>query len=50
VFGDDFPQERGHALAELYAAEERAFPGLGHADLVFDPAVRQAIAAFLGAG
>jgi pimeloyl-ACP methyl ester carboxylesterase len=40
VYGDDFAAERGHALASHYGAEERAFPGLGHWDLVLDERVR----------
>jgi hypothetical protein len=40
VYGDEFAEERGHALAARYGAEERAFPGLDHWDLVLDERVR----------
>jgi len=40
VYGDEFPEERGHALAAYYGAEELAFPGLDHWDLVLDKSVR----------
>jgi pimeloyl-ACP methyl ester carboxylesterase len=40
VYGDDFPEDRGRALAAYYDAEELAFPGLGHWDLVLDESVR----------
>lgn len=44
VYGDEFPEDRGRAIARLYGAEEVAFPGLSHFDLVLDPAVPEAIA------
>jgi pimeloyl-ACP methyl ester carboxylesterase len=40
VYGDEFPDERGRALAAYYDAEERPFPGLDHWDLVRDERVR----------
>ena len=40
VYGDEFPEERGRVLAAYYGAEERAFPGLDHWDLVLDERVR----------
>ena len=40
VYGDDFAEARGRGLASHYGAEERAFPGLGHWDLVLDERVR----------
>ena len=40
VYGDEFPEERGRELAAHYGAEELAFPGLGHWDLVLDERVR----------
>ncbi len=49
IYGDEFRDERGTAIARLYGSEERDFPGLDHWDLVHDPRVRDAIAEFLGA-
>jgi pimeloyl-ACP methyl ester carboxylesterase len=40
VYGDEFAEERGRELAALYGAEELAFPGLDHWDLVLDGRVR----------
>lgn len=48
VHGDDFPVERGRALAAFYGSEVRAFPGLDHWGLVLDPGVRAAVAEWLG--
>ena len=48
IYGDSFPEERGRRIAALYGSEERYFPGLDHWGLVLDPAVRIAIAEFLG--
>jgi pimeloyl-ACP methyl ester carboxylesterase len=48
VYGDDFREERGTAIARLYGSIERAFPGLDHWDLVRHRRVREAIADFLG--
>jgi pimeloyl-ACP methyl ester carboxylesterase len=47
IYGDEFRDERGTAIARLYGSEERYFPGLSHWDLVCDPRVREAIATFL---
>jgi hypothetical protein len=44
VSGDEFPEERGRALAAHYGAEELAFPGLDHWDLVLDQRVRTGLA------
>ena len=40
VYGDEFADERGRRLAAHYGAEELAFPGLDHWELVLDPRVR----------
>jgi len=48
IYGDDFREARGAAIAGLYGSQERDSPGLGHWDLVLDPRVREAVAAFLG--
>ena len=40
VSGDEFPEERGRALAAYYGAEELTFPGLDHWGLVLDGRVR----------
>jgi pimeloyl-ACP methyl ester carboxylesterase len=40
VYGDEFPEERGRALAARYGAAELALPGLDHWDLVLDERVR----------
>jgi pimeloyl-ACP methyl ester carboxylesterase len=48
IYGEDFRQERGMAIARLYGSEERDFAGLHHWDLVRDGTVREAIADFLG--
>ena len=40
VSGDEFPEERGRALAAYYGAKELTFPGLDHWDLVLDGRVR----------
>jgi pimeloyl-ACP methyl ester carboxylesterase len=42
--GDDFPEERGQAVAARYGAEELRFPGRSHWDLVLDPEVVDAVA------
>jgi hypothetical protein len=47
VYGHEFPEERGRALAALYGAEELSFPDLDHWGLVLDARVRQAIARWL---
>ena len=48
IYGDEFRDERGTAIARLYGSEERDFPGLDHWGLVRDRSVREAIADFLG--
>ena len=45
VYGDEFAEERGPRLAARYGAEELAFPGLDHWDLVLDDRVRKTLAA-----
>jgi pimeloyl-ACP methyl ester carboxylesterase len=47
VYGDEFPDDRGRALAARYAADERAFPGLDHVGLVLDGRVPAAVADWL---
>ena len=47
VVGDEFREERGAPVAELYGSELIDFPGLGHWDLVRSPEVRSAVAEFL---
>jgi pimeloyl-ACP methyl ester carboxylesterase len=47
VYGDEFADERGRSLALHYAIEEAHFPGLGHWDLVLDPAVRARVFDFV---
>jgi pimeloyl-ACP methyl ester carboxylesterase len=48
VAGDEFREERGIAVAQLYGSELVDFPGLAHWDLVRSPDVRRAVARFLG--
>jgi pimeloyl-ACP methyl ester carboxylesterase len=48
VFGRDFAEERGRAVARLYGSEQLPFPELGHWDLVREPRVRVAIGTWLG--
>jgi pimeloyl-ACP methyl ester carboxylesterase len=43
VYGDEFPEERGCALAAHYGAEELAFPGLDHWDIVLDTHVPETL-------
>lgn len=47
IYGSEFRDERGRALARFYDAEERAFPDLDHWGLVRDPRVRATVARFL---
>lgn len=47
VYGDDFPDDRGAALARLYGAEERSFPGFDYWDLVRNLGVARATGAWL---
>jgi pimeloyl-ACP methyl ester carboxylesterase len=48
IYGDDFRDERGGAIARLYGSGEHYFPGDDHWDLLRDPRVRETIADFLG--
>jgi pimeloyl-ACP methyl ester carboxylesterase len=45
VFGEDYAEERGRAVAAVYGAEELHVPGCTHWDLVLDPRVRDGVAA-----
>ena len=47
VFGDEFADDRGRAVARRYGAEQLAFPGLDHWALVRDGRVPPRIAAWL---
>ena len=48
VYGDEYPDERGRAIAAQYGAAERHFPGLDHVGLVLDPSVPAAVSDWLG--
>lgn len=48
IFGDDFREERGERVAQLYGSDALDFPGLDHWQLVLDERVRDAIARWLG--
>jgi pimeloyl-ACP methyl ester carboxylesterase len=48
VYGDEFPGDRGRAVARAYGADELHLPGLDHWGLVLDPRVPAAVAAWLG--
>jgi pimeloyl-ACP methyl ester carboxylesterase len=50
IFGDEFRDERGTPVAELYGSEALHFPGLDHWDVVLDARVPRAIARWLGVG
>lgn len=47
VYGDDFPDERGAAIARLYGSDELGLGGVDHWGLVRDSPVREAIADWL---
>ena len=47
VHGDEFPVDRGTAIASLYGSDVWHFPGLDHWGLVLDPRVPAAVAAHL---
>lgn len=47
VYGDDFAEERGRALALRYGITEAHFPGLDHWDLVLDARVRKRVFDFV---
>lgn len=49
ICGDEFREERGKPVADLYGSELHDFPGLDHWDLVRDPRVREAISVWLAA-
>ncbi len=49
VYGDEFPDERGRAIAARYRADERHFPGLEHVELVLDQRVPAAVSDWLRA-
>ncbi len=44
VYGKEFPEDRGRAIAALYGSETLEFPDLGHWGLVLDRRVPQALA------
>lgn len=43
VYGDEYPNDRGRAIASRYGSKELYFPGLNHWDLVLNPRVPEAI-------
>jgi len=47
VFGDEFAEDRGHAIAGFFGAQALGFPGYTHWDLVLRCEVRDAILAWL---
>ena len=47
VAGDEFPVERGTAVARRYGAEELHVAGLDHWGLVLEPGVQERVAAWL---
>jgi len=47
VFGDELAEERGHAVARAYGAEELHLPGLDHWGLVLDGGAPAAVAGWL---
>jgi pimeloyl-ACP methyl ester carboxylesterase len=50
VAGKSFPEERGGDLTRFYGAAELRFPDFDHWQLITEPAVREAIAAYLLTG
>jgi pimeloyl-ACP methyl ester carboxylesterase len=50
VFGDEFRDERGTPVAELYGSDALDLPGLDHWDVVLDERVPHAVARWLGVG
>jgi pimeloyl-ACP methyl ester carboxylesterase len=49
VYGDEYPDERGRAIARLYGADKQHFPGVDHVGLVRDPSVPTAVSDWLRA-
>jgi pimeloyl-ACP methyl ester carboxylesterase len=47
VVGDEFREERGRPVADLYGSDIIDFPGLDHWSLVLEPRVRKRIAGWL---
>lgn len=47
VYGNEFPDERGQAVARYYGAEELSLPGLDHWGLMLDERCREAVARWL---
>ena len=47
VYGDEFREERGTAVARIYGSDQLDFPGLDHWSLVLDPRVRREIGKWL---
>jgi pimeloyl-ACP methyl ester carboxylesterase len=47
VYGDEFRDERGIAIARTYGCDERYFAGFTHWDLVLRPEVRRAVSEWL---
>ena len=47
VYGDEFREERGIAIARTYGCDERYFADFTHWDLVLRPEVRRAVAEWL---
>lgn len=48
VYGREFAEERGRAVAERYGVEALEAQGASHWDLVRDPGIRAEVASFLG--
>ena len=46
VYGDEFVDDRGHAIATHYGCEEIHFPGVDHWGLILDERVPRAVAKF----
>jgi hypothetical protein len=45
VYGQEFPEDSGRAIAALYGSETLAFPELTHWGLVLDRRIPEALAA-----
>ncbi len=50
VYGHEFADERGRAVARYYGAEELSLPALDHWELVLDERSREAVAGWLISG